>query len=284
MTISLHDCAVLVSVNSSMPQMTAKDKDATNVANREMAADSDAGRYTKDLYPKTLVAPIRNYIQAARLLVGKYGVPYGRNEWMVPNSMRLDLWNAFGPVKKQFDLAVDAFIINFGTVLYAAQQKQGAMFDASLYPNASEIRSEFELRLGFKPMPVYASLAIDELGATLEQQMSVQHDEALTASVQNIAARVSKTLTSISTKLRQRLDEGKQTRFHDNIADELQQIINVIPELNFTNDARIAQIVADCKASLNVPIEVLKDGTDSTKRLILNDTNDILAKMKAMGL
>ena len=280
---TLHECAVLVSVNSSMPQMTAKDAAATHIAEEAMNAEN-IGRYTKDLYPKALTAPIKNYIQALRLLVGKYGVPYGRNQWIVPNSMRLDLFNAAQQTQKQFNLAVDAFIINFGQVLYAAQQKQGDMFDKSLYPDASALRGEFELRLSFAPMPVYASLAIDELGATFEQQMLAQHDEALAASVKDIAARIAKTISSISTKLHERLDHGKQTRFHDNIASELEHIINVIPELNFTNDTRIAEIVAQCKSTLNVPIEVLKDGTDGTKRQILTDADNILARMKAMGL
>jgi hypothetical protein len=266
-----------------MPQMTAKDATATHIAEEAMNAEN-IGRYTKDLYPKALTAPIKNYIQALRLLVGKYGVPYGRNQWIVPNSMRLDLFNAAQQTQKQFSLAVDAFIINFGQVLYAAQQKQGDMFDKTLYPDASALRDEFELRLSFAPMPVYSSLAIDELGATFEQQMIAQHEEALAASVKDIAARIAKTIGAISTKLRQRLDEGKQTRFHDNIAAELEHIINVIPELNFTNDTRIADIVADCKARLNVPIEVLKDGTDGTKRQILTDADNILARMKAMGL
>jgi hypothetical protein len=266
-----------------MPQMTAKDATATHIAEEAMNAEN-IGRYTKDLYPKALTAPIKNYIQALRLLVGKYGVPYGRNQWIVPNSMRLDLFNAAQQTQKQFSLAVDAFIINFGQVLYAAQQKQGDMFDKTLYPDASALRDEFELRLSFAPMPVYSSLAIDELGATFEQQMIAQHEEALAASVKDIAARIAKTIGAISTKLRQRLDEGKQTRFHDNIAAELEHIINVIPELNFTNDTRIADIVADCKATLNVPIEVLKDGTDGTKRQILTDADNILARMKAMGL
>ncbi len=126
-SLSLHNCAVLVSVNSSMPQMTAKDATATHIAEEAMNAEN-IGRYTKDLYPKALTAPIKNYIQALRLLVGKYGVPYGRNQWIVPNSMRLDLFNAAQQTQKQFSLAVDAFIINFGQVLYAAQQKQGDMF------------------------------------------------------------------------------------------------------------------------------------------------------------
>jgi hypothetical protein len=280
----LEDVCCLVSVEAKRPQMTKTDRKATRAAEDAMNAEAGTGAYHKALYPKPLVQPIhtaelhvRNYVQA-------YASTLARNLYLLPNSFRQRVYEGgYHLIDTEYKMAVDAFLINYGQVLHAAQQQQGDMFDASVYPDVSEVRAQFRMDLRFLPFAPARNLAADEFGAMLAQRCEVDIKNALRDNLQDILGQMTKVVGSIASKLHTKLNEdGKQARFHDSLMENLDHLIEVVPALNFTNDPRIDHLIDEMKRKLRVPTEVLKSGARGVQERILQDANDILSKMQGL--
>jgi hypothetical protein len=252
----------------------------------------DAGAFVKHLWPKHLMQPVITAELAVRNTVKQYGIPYARNLTLVANSLRLKLDNALKAPLKQHELAVDALFMNFAQVLAVAQAQLGAMYDPSVYPDASELKAQFKLQVIYMPAPDIATLAIDEFGKTLQQQMEVYTVNMLREGQRQSVEKMADTINNLADKLRRKIDmdtsadpnlnKRSAPRFHDSLTQELEHLFDVLPELNFSNDPVLDSIVRDAKMKLRVSTEVLKNGTVSVKQQILNDAESILARMQGM--
>jgi hypothetical protein len=280
----LEDVCCLVSIESSKPQMTKTDRKATLAAERAMNAEAGTGAYHKALYPKPLVQPIVAAEQRVRNYVKSYASTLARNLYLLPNSFRQRVYEGgYALIDREYKLAVDAFLINYGQVLFSAQEQQGDMFDASVYPDVSEVRAQFRMDIRFLPFAPARNLATDEFGAMLAQRCEVDVKNALTANVREIVTQMTEVVGSIASKLHTKLNEdGKQARFHDSLMENLDHLIEVVPALNFTHDPRIDALVDEMKLKLRVPTEVLKSGTRGVQERILQDANDILDRMAGL--
>lgn len=280
----LEDMCVLVTIKSGKPQLTKKDRNATRAAEHEMNAQDGAGSYTKLLYPKPLIQPIVAAEQRVRNYVKSFCTVLDRNMWIAPKSFRQRIYEGgYELINGEYKLAVDAFLINYGQVLHAAQVQQGDMFDSSVYPNVSQVREQFRMDIKVWPMFRLNSLAVDEYGAMLEQQMETTLKNALADNMRDILGRMSEVVGSIASKLHTKLNEdGKHARFHDSLMENLDHLLEVVPELNFTKDPRIDTIVDEMRRKLRVPVEVLKGGTRTVQERILQDANDILKRMEGL--
>lgn len=290
-SIDLSQMAVLVGVQGGKPQMTKKDKDATQIAEEGMSAH-DSGNFVKRLWPKHLMQPIITAELNYRNTVRSFGMPYARGWVLVPNSLRLRLDEALIQPGKAYQLAVDALFMNYSNVLAVARQQLGAMYDDSIYPDASELKSQFSLSVVYMPAPNTASLAFDEYGKTLQQRLEVYQGNMLRDSTREVIGKLAETITNLSDKLRRKIEQETSSdsaankragpRFHDSLTENLQHLLDVIPELNFTNDPNINSIVTEARLKLNVSNEVLKNGSLSVKETILNDAEALLKKMQGM--
>jgi hypothetical protein len=286
-TIDLSNLCVLVSVNTHKPQMTKQSRKGTKAAEDALNAKK-AGKYTMNLYPDTLIQPIRQAEENLRRLVRAYSIPLNRNEYLVPKQFRQTLYDLAEPIFTTHKLAVEAATINYAAVLHAAAEQQGGMHDEATYPDATDFKAEFELYLTWKPGYAVHALAVDEIGETLAQQLEVQQANALMDGTRKLIGEMAKLIGTMADKLRRKLDEelreGKKSpRFHDSLMENLNHLVDVLPELNFTNDPRVTQIVNEVRDRLSIPIEVLKNGTPTIQERVLSDCDDILKKMKAFG-
>jgi hypothetical protein len=149
--MNLKDNALLVSLTVSKPQLTTKDDKATADAERANNA-SGAGQYRKDLYPKSLVAPILSIESSARAFIDRSTYPWNRGEHLLATERFFPVIERMDTYKLEFDQAVTAFLNNWANVMRQAQDQQGALFNANAYPDVMALRKQFDMRLNFRPV------------------------------------------------------------------------------------------------------------------------------------
>lgn len=149
--MSIKNNALLVSLSVSKPQMTKKDDKATVSA--EVANNAHgAGQYRKDLYPKSLVQPIMSVESAARAYIESTTYMWTRGEYLLPTARFMEFTDRIGKFQLEFDQCVTAFLNNWSNVMQQAQQRQGELFDASAYPDLSDLKSDFRFRVMYRPV------------------------------------------------------------------------------------------------------------------------------------
>ena len=151
--MSIKDNALIVSLTVRKPQLSQKDEKATHDAEAANNA-AGAGKYTKDLYPKALIAPIVAVESAARAYIERNTYPWGRGRGsdLLPMTKFMDFATRLGEFELQFSQAVTVFLNNWSNVMLEAQKRQGDMFDANAYPDVSDLKAQFTFEVGYTPV------------------------------------------------------------------------------------------------------------------------------------
>jgi hypothetical protein len=170
--MSIKNHALLVSLSVSKPQMTKKDDKATVSA--EVANNAyGAGQYRKDLYPKALVQPILTVESSARAYIESTTYMWTRGEYLLPTAKFMDFTDRIGKFELEFNQCVTAFLNNWSNVMQQAQQRQGDLFDATAYPDLSDLKNDFRFRVNYRPVTdandFRVAMQDDEMDALREQ-------------------------------------------------------------------------------------------------------------------
>jgi hypothetical protein len=288
--MSIKDHALLVSLNVGKPQLTAKDAKATFDA--ELANNaSGAGQYRKDLYPKSLVAPILAVESAARAYIENTTYPWNRGENLLPVTRFMEFTDRIGKYQIEFDQAVTAFLNNWTGVMAQAQTQQGDLFDVSTYPDVSDLRSDFRFRIAYRPVTDAGDFRVqlqeDDLNtvrAAVEEQVRESTNEMLRAPLERLRSVVAR-LHEVAGKTDRVVDGAKGVQvkapiFRDSVVENISEEIALLHDFaDMLPDTHVAlaKQVAD---ALPHP-QQLRD--DPTKRAETRASmGDLLAQINGM--
>jgi len=273
--MSLKEKAVLVSLTVSKPRLTKKDKKAT--VDAELANNAHgAGRYVKDLYPKHLIDPIIQVENEARAYMYSCTLPWNKGQHLLPCSRYMAFGERMGQFQVAFNQSVTAFLNNYSNVLLQAEQTQGELFNASEYPDLSELKAQFGLNVRFFPVADASDFRLKVEADVLERlkkDAEEQIREALAETMREPFTRLYEAVARIYTQCSK--DEG---RIYDTLTDNLDQLLEVLPDLNFTGDKRLTELIDDCRSSISVHPEMLRLEKDKRKD-VAAEAQRILEKM-----
>jgi hypothetical protein len=176
MQLALTQFALRVALTVTKPQLSAKDDKATNDAEAANKAHG-AGQYRKDLYPKHLIAPISQVESSARAFIARNTITS-----ILPTAKFMEFADELAKFEVAFRQSVTVFLNNYADILTAAKSSQGDMFDPSLYPDMSELRSRFSWVVNY--YPVADTSAFAKLLAPMEQAAAAQLTAAISSQVQ----------------------------------------------------------------------------------------------------
>lgn len=278
MSISnLKDNALLVSLSVRKPQLTKKDYKAT--ADAEIANNAHgAGKYVKDLYPKHLIDPITQVEAEARAYMYSRSVPWQGTTHMLPSIDYIPFALQMGKFTRAFDQSVTAFLSNYASALTAAQSMQGNMFNASEYPDLSELKGQFSLCVRYFPVSDHndfrlkvSDTTLAELKASAEAQVRETMAEAALVPYQRLLTAVERVHVQCAKP------SGK---IYDTLMDNLSELVDILPALNFTGDQRLADLIDECKLKLVRNPNMLRVDPDA-KQDTADEAKRIMDRMKA---
>ena len=278
MTITtLKDKALLVSLSVRKPQLTKKDYKAT--ADAEIANNAHgAGKYVKDLYPKHLIDPITQVESEARAYMYSRTVPWQGNTHLLPSVDYIPFALQMGKFTRMFEQSVTAFLNNYASALTTAQAMQGDMYNASEYPDLSELKGQFSLSARYFPVSdendfrlKVSNETLVELKASAEAQVRETMAEASRVPYQRLLTAVERVHTQCS----------KPTgKIYDTLMDGLAELVEYLPALNFTGDKRLADLIDECRAKLVRNPNMLRVDPDA-KQDTADEAKIIMDKMRA---
>ena len=238
--MSIKNHAMLVSLSVGKPQMTKKDEKATVSA--EVANNAyGAGQYRKDLYPKSLVQPIMSVESSARAYIEGTTYKWTRTENLLPTARFMEFTERIGKFQVEFDQCVTAFLNNWSNVMQQAQQHQGDLFDASAYPDLTDLRSDFRFRVHYRPVTDAQDFRVamqddemDALRAEVEQATKESMDNMMRAPLERLKDVVQK-LHDITNKTdretvnkRTGITEVRPPIFRDSVCENIMEEIALL--------------------------------------------------------
>lgn len=152
--ISLATSAVLVSVDVNVWSATKQDRVISNEVTSAKKADSNAGRFVKNLLADDPShKKLSNYRQTIYNWVKRTTYRWNNSQDLLPVYLLPKFKQEFHEHEQSFNALLDEFLIKYPNIISDMAFKQGDMFDRTEYPTADEVRSKFGIRLFVSEVP-----------------------------------------------------------------------------------------------------------------------------------
>lgn len=267
---NLSESAMLVSVTISQWSGRKLDAAVTAEVNRSHGASADAGRYNKSLIANDALASILAISNRARKIHYARSLPWLDNGARIMSAAGyLEFAKELRDVSAEFDAAVSDFVGNYSAYVEAARVRLNGMFKETDYPAASDIASRFRFEKRIWPLPSAADFRVtvgEGEQAIIRAEIEAQTRDALNGAMADAFKRVAEHVGNMAAKLADfKPADGKGGKasgiFRDSLVENVRDLVDVLPSLNITGDAKLADITARMADLCRYDADALRDDT-----------------------
>lgn len=291
----LNQKAMLISLTITKWGTRKLDSQATSkVAEIYQADEKKAGSYSKALIDRNnptlkmlnaLAGEIRNYVYSRTMPWSEEG------QRILPVGVMFEMQTKLEDYARDWERVVDEFCTKeYPNLVSAARIHLGAMYNTQDYPSPSQIRAKFSMSVSFAPLPAGEDfrVAISEeerkrIATEIEQNTRATCAKANEDLNRRVITAVKHMATSLSEYSVEVDEDGKQrikNPFRDSLVENVREIADLIPKMNFTDDPVLANVVKEIKDKLTVhdpkalrASPMLREQTAQEAKNILNKLN-----------
>ncbi len=276
---TIYTKALLSKISISQFNPKRQDAKITREVLEEKNATKEAGNWMKNLIDPKALDPITSKAQKARLESYRLSSPWLDEGWRVlPIALYNQYFDNMREIKKEFNAEVEKFISDYPLHIENAKKALNGMFNLSDYPTQEQLKNKFAFNVDFRPIEsgedFRVSLDVEEL-----EKIRVETDErvklAEKQAMKNLWERLAEPIKHIAGKLKE-----KDSIFRDSIIENLNEILNLIPALNISEDKNLENFVKECKEKLTIvsPNSLRKE--KKIRKATLETAEDILKRME----
>ena len=243
----------------SITNWEAKKKAKGVEAKAEAAAGAVHGTISarKSLLPGAeALENIIKHSAAMRTWWNQVSAPWFDNGMRVYNvAGHMDIQATFGDMARYRDQLVQTFLDEYVELREKARFDLNDLFDENEYPMPEVVRSKFTCSFEVMPLPdtsdfrVIEGLGDDELArlqAEAEAKAQARVAEATSTTVRRVLEAV-KTMADRFSEYTRKEDADEKRAFYESWVANVQEMADLLPQLNLTNDPTLAKIAEDIK-------------------------------------
>ena len=238
---------------------TAIDKEVTREVADNVGVDPKVGKYTKNLLPKDALKPIKAIKAEARSMHMELTMPWDDSGVRL---LPVDLYDKYQIKMREkyedFNEALRQLMNNFTNYQDEARDLLGAMFKETDYPPLNRLSEKFEFSWQCMPVPdathFVADLPVAE-AERIKNEIESQLESRIKGTVHDLYQRLGKAVTNLASRMEYDEDGNPKSSFQKSTIDNLREMCDVLPQLNITHDAELANLCAEVKQAI-VDIEV----------------------------
>ena len=291
--ISLASSGMLVSIDINVWSATKQDRGISNEVTQAKNADSNAGKYVKNLlanHPKHKA--IVNYRQTIYNWQKRSTYRWNDAQDYLPSINVERFKREFNQHEQTFHGLINDFIAEYDSIVSDMAFKQGDMFDRNDYPPKEQLASKFGLRLFVAEVPMndFRCAIAKDIADDLFETYKTQAEEIVTHIIVEQKTRFMEVMKSIShccgydemgvddntgeTKLRKR-------KIYDSTIQKALDMCDSFKGFNLTNDPALEDARASLERALSgVDAEIIRE-SDAVRTSVKEDVDSILSKFGA---
>ena len=240
LTSSLTTRAMLVDLTVRQWRAAKQDRAASTTVSTAYQSSPRMGHYYKRLLDSDAHAEINRVATAAYAEHIKRTLPWFDNGQRVLSSMGyFDYMTKMTDYINDFNVAVTKFIQGYHASVNKARLSLNSLFNESDYPPASVISSKFSMDITILPLPDAGDFRVtigdqDDIRTRIDSHVRTATELA----TQDLAGRIHNAVSHMANRLKA-YNGGREGSFRDTMVANVQELVDLIPSLNFTNDANI---------------------------------------------
>jgi hypothetical protein len=192
-------------------------------------------------------------------------------------------WEGFNELKERAERRADEFAAKYPELIEAYREKLNGLYDPLNYPPAEIIRGKFSVSVteGLLPLSPQSLtlkfMGAEKLGALkerLENSWTAQENAAIGDLYRRLAQAVGHMARTLA---------DPEAKFKDSLVNNIEELCELIPALNFRDDPELTELAELAKGKLAaIPAEVLR--TKLTVRgQIAGEAGELLTKITGAG-
>jgi len=246
-------------VNLKISQWTARkyDKKVSKQIEQEHNA-YNAGNFNKLLIAENELRKISAVANRTRDFLYDNTLPWGDNgDRLLPSTNLFEFINQFNDYKKKFDETVEKFIFEYPSLKQEAQIRLNGMFQETDYPAPTNIKQKFDMQIGVMSIPKTSNFLLEvdaEEVENLKNQIESEIHKRILQGTKNIWTRIKDAVGHMVERL-----STKDAVFRNSLIENIQELIELLPRLNFTQDRDISEVIENMKTLVVNPEKLRTD-------------------------
>ena len=261
--MTIQNSAVLVDVNISVWTGRKMDKKVSDEIDAAKNTKAKGGNYHKRLLAGTQkLDDLQKLVNTIRVWHYEQTLPWSDSgARLLPMKNFFDYKAALNNFERQFDEAVQEFLVEYPTLVSAAAFQLGDLFSADEYPDADSLVGKFKFKYVFVPVPDAGDFRIDvseEGKKELQEQYEKFYEDKLATATKDAWDRLHECVLHMSEKLadaptpRQTKEGLNSTQiFRDSLVNNANELCGLLTKLNVTNDPKLEQARQALEAAIN---------------------------------
>lgn len=259
--INLSQKAMLVGIAIHGWHARKYDRKISAEIAEQHAATADAGRFSKHLLPGAAESYEAVHKKGRELRTFHYEntLPWSKDgQRILPAANYATFSDGVRKLKRDYALLAEVFLREYPILMEDARVLLNGMFNEMDYPTVEDMRRKYSIEIEILPMPSAADFRVTMADAEIER---IQRE--IEARLQQEVAKANRDLWD---RLRNAVDNmanrlsNPESKFHDTLVSNLENLVSLIPNLNITGDADLEAVRARVEEVLVVnPPQTLRD-------------------------
>ncbi len=285
---ALGERAMLVSLSVSIWSARKHDARISDKVAAEHGADRSMGRYAKHLIPRDLLAAVTAANTALREHHNLNTLAWGDDGTRIlPAANYLGYQAQQQTLEDAFDRAVLDFVASYPAYVETARTALNGLFDPRDYPAPAQINGKFAVRRHVLPVaqPDDFRVQLDDAQvARIRAEIEARNAELVANANRDLWQRVQEVTSRLVERLSAfQVDPKTGSRinpFRDSLIENIRALLEIMPRLNITGDARIEQVRQDLAGQVARHDPEALRANDVLRAEVVDAAGGILARME----
>lgn len=250
---TIHNSNLLYRPSLSIWTARKKDKgESSNVTERNHAKAGAANVYKALLPENPRLEAIQKWANGYRDFIYTNTLPWDDGGWRIGQVARhMDFMAKAGDKMREGESLVEEFLADYKVAVENAKFTLANLFDPEDYPGVEEVRAKFRFTLDVQTLPnvddfrvlegvpqaevdKLVGIAKNSVEARVQAAMDVAYEK-----LYEVVAKMASTLTAYS--------DGSIKKFNDTLVGNIAELVDAMPALNITGDAKLASLATQAK-------------------------------------
>lgn len=279
----IQERAMIVGFHQGKWGAKAKDRDAENYIKNVYESKGDVGTFYKKLMPD-YVKDINKIYSEAYKFHNENTVPYDDNgNRFILNQNYFKYVGQMKEYQSKVNVKLQEMIGEYSEALKEDELRMNKGFKLSDYPTVDALQNKYKFFLDVDKIPDNNELFNDLQAETEEQKKLLEEIQAekekkfndkLETAMKSVWNRIYDVVKHMEEKL-----SNPDARFHGSTVENIKELLDILPQLNITNDPKLEEIRQEILSKLTIyRTEVLRDSPEIRKETAKN-ADEILKKM-----
>lgn len=263
---TIHNSNLLYRPSLSVWTARKKDKSKSAEVARDAGAVHGATNVYKALLPefKELEA-IERFASAFRQFIYDRTLPWDDAGWRIGQvAKHMEFMAQVGDKLREFDALVDAFMVAYGGAVENARFQLNDLFSVGDYPGSDEVRAKFRASVDVQTLPNVDDFRVldgvpqdevDKLVGVAKNSVESRVQAAMETAYERLYEAVAKMATTLDA-----FGKKEVRSFHDTLVGNIADLVEVMPALNITGDAKLAELATKARElTMYAAVDLRKD-------------------------